>query len=187
MKYVFIGGTLLRSCPKNPPNITYFAVQEEEISKRYFSEDLLGNRARAWEVSNLLDMLRSTCIDDRNVSKSSETSHGEWKLKHDNEEFRVMYREGPHGTAFHTLLVEGYVDGDEDSNSFAREANHNKEVTVSPLPNVLKPFETNQVALSSYRNGTVEVNGFHENGLTEVKKLSNRRKHRLGCFGFNSG
>lgn len=34
MKYVFIGGTLLRSCPKNPPNITYFAVQEEEISKR---------------------------------------------------------------------------------------------------------------------------------------------------------
>lgn len=76
---------------------------------------------------------------------------------------------------------------DEDSNSFAREANHNKEVTVSPLPNVLKPFETNQVALSSYRNGTVEVNGFHENGLTEVKKLSNRRKHRLGCFGFNSG
>ncbi|XWS56095.1 hypothetical protein CRYUN_Cryun09bG0057000 [Craigia yunnanensis] len=36
------------------------------------------------------------------------------KLKHDNEEFRVMYREGPHGTPFHTLLVEGYVDGPLD-------------------------------------------------------------------------
>ncbi|KAB2096961.1 hypothetical protein ERO13_A01G135400v2 [Gossypium hirsutum] len=35
-------------------------------------------------------------------------------LKHDNEEFRVMYREGPHGTPFHTLLVEGYVDGPLD-------------------------------------------------------------------------
>lgn len=61
----------------------------------------------------------------------------------------------------------------EDSNSFTREANHNNEVPVSPLPNVSKPFETNRVALSSYRNGTVEVNGFHENGLSEVKKLSN--------------
>ncbi|KAG4183809.1 hypothetical protein ERO13_A09G132700v2 [Gossypium hirsutum] len=36
------------------------------------------------------------------------------QLKHDNEEFRVMYREGPHGTPFHTLLVEGYVDGPLD-------------------------------------------------------------------------
>ena len=35
-------------------------------------------------------------------------------MKHDNEEFRVMYREGPHGTPFHTLLVEGYVDGPLD-------------------------------------------------------------------------
>lgn len=105
-------------------------------------------------------MLRSTSVDDHQVSESSETSHGEWKvcsisldslislismpllsiswwnepcyvlhhnycspryianlylqLKHDNEEFRVMYREGPHGTPFHTLLVEGYVDGPLD-------------------------------------------------------------------------
>ncbi|PPE00602.1 hypothetical protein GOBAR_DD02383 [Gossypium barbadense] len=196
MKYVFIGGTLLRSCPKNPPNMhvlcgsrrrdnkeiifvlgcwvftflilassqnsdwrtkfwfhshsaSYVNMEKEKAISRYrerldktlscaeltdpemlktlvknqilryaqdekedFSEDLLGKRAR--EVSNLLGMLRSTCIDDHHVSKSSETSHGEWKLKHDNEEFRVMYREGPHGTPFHTLLVEGYVDGPLD-------------------------------------------------------------------------
>ncbi|XVE75842.1 hypothetical protein DITRI_Ditri12bG0123900 [Diplodiscus trichospermus] len=80
--------------------------------KEEFSEDLLDKRAQ--EVSNFLDMLRSTSIDDRQVSKSSETSHGEWKLKQDNEEFRVMYREGPHGTPIHTLLVEGYVDGPLD-------------------------------------------------------------------------
>ncbi|KAE8680620.1 Mitotic checkpoint serine/threonine-protein kinase BUB1, putative isoform 2 [Hibiscus syriacus] len=60
-------------------------------------------------------MLRSTSVDDHQLSESRETSsHGQWKLKHDNEEFRVMYREGPHGTPFHTLLVEGYVDGPLD-------------------------------------------------------------------------
>ncbi|XP_038993202.1 uncharacterized protein LOC120116882 [Hibiscus syriacus] len=59
-------------------------------------------------------MLRSTSMDDYLVPKSSETSHGEWKLQHDNEESRVMYREGPHGTLFHTLLVEGYVNGPLD-------------------------------------------------------------------------
>lgn len=37
-----------------------------------------------------------------------------WQLKQDSEDFRVMYREGPEGTPFHTLLVEGYVDGPVD-------------------------------------------------------------------------
>ncbi|KAK8651300.1 hypothetical protein V6N13_140907 [Hibiscus sabdariffa] len=96
----------LKTLVKN--QILRYAHNEKED----FSEDLLEKRAR--EVSNFLDMLRSTSIDDHQVSKSSETSHGEWKLQHDNEEFRVMYREGPHGTPFHTLLVEGYVDGPLD-------------------------------------------------------------------------
>ncbi|KAK8546228.1 hypothetical protein V6N13_067454 [Hibiscus sabdariffa] len=96
----------LKALVKN--QILRYAHNEKED----FSEDLLDKRAR--EVSNFLDMLRSTSIDDHQVSKSSETSNGEWKLQHDNEEFRVMYREGPHGTPFHTLLVEGYVDGPLD-------------------------------------------------------------------------
>ncbi|XWS59351.1 hypothetical protein CRYUN_Cryun08bG0114100 [Craigia yunnanensis] len=87
-------------------------LQYAQDEKEEFSENLLDRRAQ--EVSNFLDMLRSSSIDDHQVSKSSETSPGEWKLKHDNEEFRVMYREGPHGTPFHTLLVEGYVDGPLD-------------------------------------------------------------------------
>ncbi|EPS67883.1 hypothetical protein M569_06892, partial [Genlisea aurea] len=35
-------------------------------------------------------------------------------IKKDTDEFRIMYREGPVGTPFHELLVEGYVDGPVD-------------------------------------------------------------------------
>ncbi|KAL2345322.1 hypothetical protein Fmac_006607 [Flemingia macrophylla] len=66
---------------------------------------------RTTELCNFLDMLRSASGDN---SGGSSTSHSEWKIKQDNEEFRVMYREGPEGTPFHTLLVEGYIDGPLD-------------------------------------------------------------------------
>ncbi|KAK7392720.1 hypothetical protein VNO78_21166 [Psophocarpus tetragonolobus] len=63
------------------------------------------------EVSHFLDMLRSASSDE---SGRSNISHTDWKLKQDGEEFRVMYREGPEGTPFHTMLVEGFVDGPVD-------------------------------------------------------------------------
>ncbi|XP_009348689.2 uncharacterized protein LOC103940317 [Pyrus x bretschneideri] len=67
------------------------------------------------EVSNLLDMLRSASfVDDKGLSTCETTTQPEWKLKQDNEEFRVMYREGIEGSPFHTLLAEGYVDGPVD-------------------------------------------------------------------------
>ncbi|KAL2503152.1 Polyketide cyclase/dehydrase and lipid transport superfamily protein [Forsythia ovata] len=69
---------------------------------------------RSKEVSSFLDMLRSASVDSVERSKSGEESQGGWKVKQDTEEFRVMYREGPEGTPFHTLLVEGYVDGPVD-------------------------------------------------------------------------
>ncbi|XP_024633122.1 uncharacterized protein [Medicago truncatula] len=62
------------------------------------------------EISNFLDMLRSTSDEHGR----SNTSQNDWKLKQDGEEFRVMYREGPEGTPFHTMLVEGFVDGPVD-------------------------------------------------------------------------
>ncbi|XP_047163401.1 uncharacterized protein LOC124833068 [Vigna umbellata] len=68
--------------------------------------------AKTAEVSHFLDMLRSVSSDD---SERSNTSHTDWKLKQDGEEFRVMYREGPEGTPFHTMLVEGFVDGPVDA------------------------------------------------------------------------
>ncbi|CAK8544170.1 unnamed protein product [Lathyrus sativus] len=63
------------------------------------------------ELSNFLDMVRSASADENGGSSTSDTG---WKLKQDNEEFRVMYRVGPEGTPYHTLLVEGYVDGPVD-------------------------------------------------------------------------
>ncbi|XP_073016800.1 uncharacterized protein [Primulina eburnea] len=60
------------------------------------------------EVSDFLEMLRSAT-----KSSSKDLNRG-WKVKEETEEFRVMYREGPEGTPFHSLLIEGYVDGPLD-------------------------------------------------------------------------
>ncbi|KAG6430677.1 hypothetical protein SASPL_108749 [Salvia splendens] len=60
---------------------------------------------RSNEVFKFLCELRSASTND---------SNSKWKVKQDTEELRVMYREGPEGTPFHTLLAEGYVDGPVD-------------------------------------------------------------------------
>ncbi|KAK7378880.1 hypothetical protein VNO80_04328 [Phaseolus coccineus] len=73
------------------------------------NEELVETKTK--QIYNFLDMLRSASGDN---SGGSSTSHSDWKLKQDTEDFRVMYREGPEGTPFHTLLVEGYVDGPLD-------------------------------------------------------------------------
>ncbi|KAI3898437.1 hypothetical protein MKX03_001335 [Papaver bracteatum] len=65
------------------------------------------------QVSNCLDMLRSV-RDDSLMEATPDQGHGEWKLKQDTDEYRVMYREGPQGTPLHSLLVEGFVDGPMD-------------------------------------------------------------------------
>ncbi|KAH0721139.1 hypothetical protein KY290_006057 [Solanum tuberosum] len=69
-------------------------------------DNLVDRRTK--EVANFLNMLRSASVTD------SEASHDGWKVKQDSEEIRVMYREGPEGTPYHTLLAEGYVDGPID-------------------------------------------------------------------------
>ncbi|KAF9664847.1 hypothetical protein SADUNF_Sadunf16G0060600 [Salix dunnii] len=79
------------------------------------SDNLIENRTN--HVSSFLDMLRSASVSESGVSRNSETSHGEWKIKEDHEEFRVMYRPGPQGTPFHSLLAEGYVDGTVDTSA----------------------------------------------------------------------
>lgn len=68
---------------------------------------------RTMEVSNFVEMLRSASEDERKA-KAHGTSHNDWKVKQDTDQLRVMYREGPHGTPFHTLLAEGYADGPID-------------------------------------------------------------------------
>ncbi|CAN7004873.1 unnamed protein product [Brassica rapa subsp. trilocularis] len=67
------------------------------------NENILDKRTA--DVSKLLSMLRSVSMMD-----ASSSSHGDWKIKQDLEDCRVMYRQGLEGSPFHTLLVEGYMD-----------------------------------------------------------------------------
>ncbi|TMW93753.1 hypothetical protein EJD97_011201 [Solanum chilense] len=69
-------------------------------------DNLVDRRTK--EVANFMSMLRSASVTD------SEASRDGWRVKQDSEEIRVMYREGPEGTPYHTLLAEGYVDGPID-------------------------------------------------------------------------
>uniref|UniRef100_A0A1D1ZIQ6 Uncharacterized protein n=1 Tax=Anthurium amnicola TaxID=1678845 RepID=A0A1D1ZIQ6_9ARAE len=66
---------------------------------------------RSGEVSNFIGMLRSASSSDKAACRNS---HSEWKIKQDTDQLRVMYREGPQGSPFHTLLAEGYADGPID-------------------------------------------------------------------------
>lgn len=75
-----------------------------------YIDDVVDRRTK--EVSNFLNMLRSASAGN-DVAKRSE-AHVDWKLKQDTEDYRVMYREGPKGSPYHTLLVEGYIDGPLD-------------------------------------------------------------------------
>ncbi|GFP94943.1 hypothetical protein PHJA_001638700 [Phtheirospermum japonicum] len=73
-----------------------------------YTENVVEKRSK--EMFNFLGMLRSASVSE----KSSDESQSGWKIKQDTDEYRVMYREGQQGTPFHTLLVEGYVDGPLD-------------------------------------------------------------------------
>lgn len=90
-------------------------VKEQLVRSSYQGNE--GNiekvvEKRTPEVSNFLEMLRSASTKYQKAGKSP--MYNEWKVKQDTDQVRVMYREGPHGTPFHTLLVEGYADGPLD-------------------------------------------------------------------------
>ncbi|KAL6843014.1 hypothetical protein ACP4OV_027327 [Aristida adscensionis] len=73
--------------------------------------DLIAE-TRTKEVSNFLEMISTS--RDEGSSKIHGVLQKEWKVKQDTDELRVMYREGPDGTPFHTLLAEGFADGPID-------------------------------------------------------------------------
>ncbi|WVZ51065.1 hypothetical protein U9M48_002250 [Paspalum notatum var. saurae] len=73
--------------------------------------DLIAE-TRAKEVSEFLEMLNTS--KDRGSSNVRGVQQKEWKVKQDTDQLRVMYREGPEGTPFHTLLAEGFADGPID-------------------------------------------------------------------------
>lgn len=102
------------------PNLTDGKKLEALVKDQIFRSSEDKNRGcidaviekRTAEVANFLEMLKSASENcDTSPDKAHHTS---WKLKQDNEEFRVMYREGPVGSPFHSLLVEGYIDAPLD-------------------------------------------------------------------------
>ncbi|GMH29091.1 hypothetical protein Nepgr_030934 [Nepenthes gracilis] len=83
-------------------------------SPQHQNEENVDNlvKMRTAEASKLLDMFRSTPKND--VALPHKPYAG-WKLKQDNEDYCVMYREGLLGSPFHALLVDGYVDAPLDT------------------------------------------------------------------------
>uniref|UniRef100_A0A7I4F5P8 START domain-containing protein n=2 Tax=Physcomitrium patens TaxID=3218 RepID=A0A7I4F5P8_PHYPA len=61
---------------------------------------------RSKQLLKLLDALRSA-----KGERSTKIVDGEWKVKQDTPQFRVMYREGPEGAPYHSLCLDGVIDG----------------------------------------------------------------------------
>ncbi|KZV48991.1 hypothetical protein F511_09587 [Dorcoceras hygrometricum] len=107
---------------------TIKSLVKNQILQSYSQfEEYLDNvvERKSKEVSDFLEMLRSA------TKSSSNELHRGWKVKQDTEEFRVMYREGPEGTPFHSLLVDGYVDGPVDVCGLKLQFQHSKSTRLN--------------------------------------------------------
>lgn len=58
------------------------------------------------QLLKLLNALRSA-----KGERTTKVVDGEWKVKQDTPRFRVMYREGPEGAPYHSLCLDGIIDG----------------------------------------------------------------------------
>ncbi|KAI3910636.1 hypothetical protein MKX01_019127 [Papaver californicum] len=85
--------------------VKQFSLSPAEKSHDGNNEYVIGRRSK--QVMNFLDQLRSASGDHHNKP-------GGWKVKEDNDDYRIMYRGGPKGSPFHTLLAEGYADAPMD-------------------------------------------------------------------------
>uniref|UniRef100_A0A0D9XTA6 START domain-containing protein n=1 Tax=Leersia perrieri TaxID=77586 RepID=A0A0D9XTA6_9ORYZ len=103
------------------PDLADEGLLRSLVKKQILASSLSGSdegdinliaEARSREISNFLEML-NTSENERSL-KIHEAQHKEWKVKQDTDQLRVMYREGPEGTPFHTLLAEGFADGPID-------------------------------------------------------------------------
>ncbi|MCO5605025.1 hypothetical protein L7F22_059202 [Adiantum nelumboides] len=97
------------SSSASPTSSTSLHTGHISIEGSHIHEIAQGRFVQVW---NLLELLRSASGEqNQNLTIMAEddiTSEG-WKLKHDTGQLRVMYREGPKGTPFHTLLAEGLI------------------------------------------------------------------------------
>ncbi|KAH7295355.1 hypothetical protein KP509_27G043600 [Ceratopteris richardii] len=85
------------------------ASQLAEAEDSWFHEVVQNRCSQVWD---LLELLRSASGEENHnllVSAEDDVHSDGWKLKQDTGQLRVMYREGPKGTPYHTLLAEGLV------------------------------------------------------------------------------
>ncbi|ERM93663.1 uncharacterized protein LOC18421614 isoform X1 [Amborella trichopoda] len=93
------------------------SIVENQLSKSLpdqkegdFNRIVQKHTSNVW---NLLEMLRSA--SEVETCQSPTVPHNNWKMKEDGDQIRIMYREGPEGSPYHTLLCEGYIDGAIDN------------------------------------------------------------------------
>lgn len=73
-------------------------------SEKLATDEVVEKRSK--QLLKLLDALRSA-----KGERSTKIVDGEWKVKQDTPQFRVMYREGPEGAPYHSLCLDGVIDG----------------------------------------------------------------------------
>ncbi|KAK4392017.1 hypothetical protein Sango_1979500 [Sesamum angolense] len=87
-----------------------------KLDKTLSSPDLTNHEILRTLVKNQILQSSECRLEDARTMLSKEEARRSliFSAKQDTEELRVMYREGPEGSPFHTLLAEGYVDGPVD-------------------------------------------------------------------------
>jgi hypothetical protein len=71
---------------------------------KFITDEVVERKSN--QLLKLLDDLRST-----KGERTTKVVDGEWKVKQDTPRFRVMYREGLEGAPYHSLCLDGIIDG----------------------------------------------------------------------------
>lgn len=81
-----------------------------------YSTPIISENVKTFSYNEpILEFVKSILFESRvALGLCDQLKSSIFQIKQDDEEFRVMYREGPKGTPYHTLLVEGFVDGPVD-------------------------------------------------------------------------
>eukprot|EP00250_Pteridium_aquilinum_P012576 c20810_g1_i1 orf=153-1841(+) len=97
------------SSSSSPASSTPSSTDTNQYGNSVCDEMVQIRFAQVW---SLLELLRSASGEENHnlaITAEDETPTEGWKLKHYTGQLRVMYREGPKGTPFHTLLAEGLI------------------------------------------------------------------------------
>ncbi|BBN04023.1 hypothetical protein MPTK1_3g01230 [Marchantia polymorpha subsp. ruderalis] len=86
-------------------------ANELALGGKYFEEVAQHWSNKIWTFLEALKSASAERIEKLSASEDTSGSSREWKLKDQNDRHRVMYREGPIGTPFHTLCLDGVMDG----------------------------------------------------------------------------